>query len=131
MPTAERPRTVQDSETFREAAVLSTAVVRAADFLDLPNAALARALGLSQASISRLRNGRFMISPGTKEFELAQLFLRLFRGLDAITGSDDRASRSWLRTCNLVLNGRPIDLLQTVTGLTTVLQYVDSRRAPL
>ncbi len=115
----------------REGAVLSKAVARAADFLDLPNTALARILGLSPASISRLKSGTFTLSPGTKPFELAQLFVRLFRSLDAITGSDDNASRSWLRTRNLVLNGQPIDLVQTVTGLTTALSYVDSRRAPL
>lgn len=121
----------QAASRAREGAVLSKAVARAADFLDLHNAALARILGLSPASISRLKSGTFTLSPGTKPFELAQLFVRLFRSLDAITGSDDNASRSWLRARNLVLNGQPIDLVQTVTGLTTVLSYVDSRRAPL
>lgn len=131
MQAAESLRVVQGSDSQREGAVLSKAVSRAADFLDLPNAALARVLGLSPASISRLRNGNFLVSPGTKPFELAQLFVRLFRSLDAITGGDDAASKSWLRTRNLVLNGHPIDLIQTVTGLTGVLSYVDSRRAPL
>jgi hypothetical protein len=131
MQTAERLQVVQGSDSQREGAVLSKAAARAADCLELPNATLARILGLSPASISRLRNGTFMVSPGTKPFELAQLFVRLFRSLDAITGGDDVASRSWLRAHNLVLNGQPIDLVQTVTGLTGVLSYVDSRRAPL
>src|SRR6266851_5774285 len=120
MPTAERLRVVQGFDSQREGAVLTKAAARAADCLDLSNTTLAHVLGLSPASISRLKNGAFMVSPGTKPFELAQLFVRLFRSLDAITGGDDTASRSWLRTQNLVLNGQPIDLVQTVTGLTTV-----------
>lgn len=128
---AARRAPVQTSTGQDREAVLSKAVVRAADFLDVSNAVLARILGVSPASISRLKNGTYLVSTGTKPFELAQLFVRLFRSLDAITGSDDNASRSWLHTHNLVLNGRPIDLVQTVAGLTSALSYVDSRRAPL
>lgn len=114
-----------------EGAVLGKAVVRAADFLEVPNRALARIIGLSDASVSRLKSGAFVIAPGTKPFELAQLFVRLFRSLDAIMGSDDSASRSWLRADNTVLRGRPLELIQTISGLVTVLGYVDSRRAPV
>jgi len=39
--------------------VLTKAVVRAADFLEVPNVTLARVLGLSPASISRLKNETF------------------------------------------------------------------------
>jgi uncharacterized protein (DUF2384 family) len=133
MPTTrvQRLRAVDASDTAREGAVLSKAAVRAAAFLELPNAALAHILGLSEATISRLKAGEYVISPDKKAFELAQLFVRLFRSLDAIMGSDDAASRSWIRTNNVVLGGKPIDLIQSVKGLTTVLQYVDSRRAPI
>jgi uncharacterized protein (DUF2384 family) len=114
-----------------ESMVLSKALVRAAGFLDLPNKIVARTIGLSEATVSRLKSGAYVVSPDTKPFELAQLFVRLFRSLDSIMGSDDEASKSWLRTRNLVLGAKPIDLIQTVTGLLAVLQYVDSRRAPL
>jgi uncharacterized protein (DUF2384 family) len=115
----------------REGLVLSKAVARAAGFLDLPNRTVARTIGLSEASVSRLRAGTYVVSPDTKPFELAQLFVRLFRGLDSITGGDDEASRSWMRTRNTVLGEKPIDLIQKVPGLLAALQYVDSRRAPL
>jgi len=127
----ERLRTVNASDTDREGAVLSKAVVRAAEFLDLSNRIVAHVLGVSEASASRLKTGAYVVSPDTKPFELAQLFVRLFRSLDAIMGSDDEASRSWLRSRNLVLQAAPIYLIQTVTGLVGVLQYVDSRRAPI
>lgn len=115
----------------RESMVLSKAVVRAADFLAVPNKVVARTLGLSEATVSRLKSGSYTIASGSKPFELGQLFVRLFRSLDTLTGSDDEASKSWMQTRNTVLEARPVDLIQTVSGLTSVLQYVDSRRAPL
>lgn len=109
--------------------VLSKAVVRAAQFLDISNATLAKVLGLSEASASRLAHEKFTLQSGSKPFELAQLFVRLFRGLTAITGGDDAASRSWLVSRNMALRDRPIDLIQSIEGLTRTLNYVDSRRA--
>lgn len=112
----------------REAAVLTKATTRTAEFLGLSSAELARTIGLSEASVSRLRSGRFELSPGTKPFELAVLLVRLYRGLDSLMG-DDQASRSWLRARNVALEGRPLDMIQTVAGLVNVIQYLDSRRA--
>jgi hypothetical protein len=42
---------------------------------------------------------------------------------------DDQASRGWLRARNVALEGRPLDMIQTVAGLVNVIQYLDSRRA--
>lgn len=114
----------------REAAVLTKATTRTAEFLGLSSAELARTIGLSEASVSRLRSGRFELSPGTKPFELAVLLVRLYRALDSLMG-DDQASRGWLRARNLALDGRPLDMIQTVAGLMNVVQYLDSRRARL
>lgn len=117
------------ADPLRQADVLSKATVRAAEHLGLPNTVLARVLGLSEASVSRLKNRRFDLPPGSKAYELAQHLVRLFRGLDAITGGDDAASRSWMRGENLALRGRPIDLIQSVAGLVATLAYVDRSRA--
>jgi uncharacterized protein (DUF2384 family) len=122
---------VADPRPLDEGVVLAKATLRAAEFLELPSAVLARILGLSEASISRLKRGQYALARGSKEFELAVLFVRLFRGLDALMGSDDQASRSWLTVQNLALGARPIDLIQTITGLTDTIAYVDSRRAIL
>jgi len=48
--TYERLRAVDASDTLKEGAVLSKAVARAADFLDLSNKVVARTLGLSEAT---------------------------------------------------------------------------------
>jgi hypothetical protein len=113
----------------QEERVLSQAVVRAAMSLDLSNGTLARMLGISDASASRLRRGAYTLPRDSKPFELGQYFLRLWRGLDSINGGDDAASRSWLRSRNLALMAAPIDLLGTIRGLLAAVAYVDARRA--
>jgi hypothetical protein len=112
-----------------EAQVVAKAAIRAAALLDIPSTVLAKVLGVSDASISRMRAGKFNLEQSPKAFELSVLFVRLFRGLDAIVGGDAAAARSWLRTENAALRGKPITLIQSVTGLTQTVQYVDARRA--
>ena len=75
------------------ASVLSKAVVRAAEHLQLSRAALGRVLGLSAASVSRLRQGKVRLLPDSKAGELGLLLVRLFRSLDSIVG-DGEAARS-------------------------------------
>jgi hypothetical protein len=113
----------------KRALVLSKATVRAADHLGLSNTLLARVLGLSDSTISRLRSGAYVLEPDSKAYELAQLFVRLFRGLSAITSGDDEAARSWLRGPNTALRARPIDRIVVIPGLLETVAYVDSRRA--
>jgi len=110
-------------------AVLSKAVARAADLWKLTNENLGEIIGVSSSTASRLRAGAWQLEPRTKQFELAQFFVRLFRSLDSLTGSDDHAARSWLESTNTDLDGRPIDLIRTVRGLTEVANYVDDFRA--
>lgn len=111
--------------------VLSKAVIRAAEHLDIPGKTLSEIIGLSEATVSRMKSGQYHLAGADKSFELAALFVRLFRSLDAITGGDDESSRSWLRSENTVLHARPIDLIQTIRGLTETVMYVDSRRAKI
>lgn len=108
---------------------LTSAAARIADLWSLTNAQLGTILGVSGPTASRLRDGRYILDPRSKSFELAQYLLRLFRGLDALLGSDDKAAQAWLRTLNLDLGARPVELLSTFTGLSRVCDYVDAFRA--
>jgi len=112
-----------------EQAVLGTALMRAAERLAVPARTLGAVIGLSEATLSRLKNGRFNLEQGTKPFELAVLFVRLFRSLDAITGGEETIARAWLKNRNSALNATPIDHIRTVTGLIDVITYLDARRA--
>lgn len=108
-------------------AVLSKAVARAAERLEVSRALLAKVLGLSPPTITRLYGGQYQFVQGRKEWELALLFLRVFRSLDSIVGEETTA-RKWLKSENRGLNGRPIDLIRDTEGLVRVVQYLDASR---
>lgn len=119
-----------DHAALDKPAVVGKAVVRAAAALGLKNVQLARILGVSAPTISRLTRGDWSLAQQPKAYELAVLLVRLYRSLDSITGDDD-VSRSWLRSRNTALGERPIDLIASITGLVDTLAYVDARRAPI
>ncbi|UVO50372.1 MbcA/ParS/Xre antitoxin family protein [Sphingomonas sp. SUN019] len=121
--------TVQAWQGNDENRVLTAAVSRVATCWKLTNAQLGAILGLSPATASRLRSGGFELDRSSKAFELGQYLIRLFRSLDALMGSDDAASTSWLHSPNLDLDGRPIDLIRSIRGLDAVANYVDDHRA--
>ena len=114
-----------------DSAVLSKAVVRAARLLELSQRDVAAALGISEATASRLFAGKYLLSPDrAKEWELARLFVRMFRSLDALWGHEDVA-RSWLGSHNLALGARPQHLLRSVEGIVRVVTYLDAARGRL
>jgi transcriptional regulator with XRE-family HTH domain len=108
--------------------VLTGAVLRASALLEITQSSLAQILGLSPSTVSRMANGTYTLDDQKKEWELGALFVRLFRSLDAVIGSNDAAARSWLNGENHGLVGRPIDLIQSTEGLVRVVQYLDCAR---
>lgn len=110
--------------------VLAKAVLAAADRLGVTNRELARILGTSEASVSRLGRSRaFRLESG--EAEMAALFLRLFRSLDALTGGDEAKARAWYGANNRHLGGIPAERVRTVEGLVDVVRYLDAMRGKL
>ncbi len=108
--------------------VLTGAVLRASALLEITQSNLAHILGLSPSTVSRMANGSYTLDSQKKEWELGALFIRLFRSLDALIGSNDTAARGWLHAQNQGLLGRPIDLIRSTEGLVRVVQYLDSAR---
>ena len=111
------------------AQVLTRAALRAAEILDVPQRTLADIIGVSPSTISRAANGGAPVDPDTKAGELARLWVRVFRSLDAIVGSNDAAARAWLNGANAAFGGaKPIDRLRSAEGLIHVLHYLDTAR---
>jgi antitoxin Xre/MbcA/ParS-like protein len=110
-------------------AVLTKATLHAAHLLGVTNKVLANVLGLSEATISRMQNGKYTLDPEDKSFELAVLFVRLYRSLDAIVGGDDAVAAAWLRNRNTALERQPVALIQSASGLMNAIAYLDARRA--
>jgi Antitoxin Xre/MbcA/ParS C-terminal toxin-binding domain/Antitoxin Xre-like helix-turn-helix domain len=111
------------------ASVLTKAVLRAADRLGLSARTLAAVIGVSEATVSRMKKSGSALEADTKPFELAVLLVRLFRSLDAIAGGDEAVARAWIANPNTALGGTPRDLIKTVSGLVDTISYLDARRA--
>jgi uncharacterized protein (DUF2384 family) len=107
--------------------VLTKATVRAADYLGISHVMTAKILGISAASITRLYKGEYQLSQERKEWEFALLLIRIFRSLDSIVGEQSTAQK-WLKSENVGLRGRPIELICKIEGLVRVSQYLDASR---
>jgi uncharacterized protein (DUF2384 family) len=126
MWTTARKPSIPDADPGR---VLIKAALRAADLLEIPQRTLADIIGVSASTVSRAANGGAPVDPDSKAGELARLWVRVFRSLDAIVGSNDVAARAWLNSPNAAFSGeKPIDRLRSAEGLIHVLQYLDSAR---
>lgn len=112
-------------------AVLTKAALNAAERLGVSGRQLANIVGVSEATVSRWKRSESLLEAGSKPFQLAALFVRAFRSLDAITGGDEAVARRWLSAPNTALAARPVERMITVQGLVDVAAYLDSRRAPL
>ena len=125
-----RTLSLQPSGRPEPAPVLAKATLAAAARLGIRNKLLGQIIGTSEASVSRLRLGRGL-DPSRKEGEIALVFLRLYRSLDALVGGDDVKARNWLHSANDHVGGVPADRIRTVEGLVDVVQYLDAMRGRL
>lgn len=115
-----------------EAAVVSKALLRAAEALGLSASELAGIIGTSESTLSRIRNGKRGPLPlGTKEGELALLFLRVFRSLDALVGGNEAHARAWLHAQNHHVAGVPLQRMKSIEGLVDVAEYLDAMRGTI
>lgn len=124
MPVTAAPRPAK-----LDPVALTKATLRAAQRLGVRNRVLAAVIGVSEATVSRMTKSGLMLAPDSKSFELSAMFVRLFRDLDAIVGGDENVAKAWLANANTALGDAPINLIQSVSGLVNVVQYLDSRRA--
>ena len=124
-----RPDLSTASAPASDSALVTKAVIRAADRLGINSKVLAGVIGVSEATVSRMKSGKHALEAGGKPFELAVLLVQLYRSLDSLIGGDDVAARAWLSNTNTVLGAAPLELIQSVSGLMNVIQYLDARRA--
>ncbi|MBW1762270.1 MAG: DUF2384 domain-containing protein [Deltaproteobacteria bacterium] len=115
-----------------EASVVSKALLRAAEALGLSSSELAGIIGTSESTLSRLRHRKRRPIPlGTKEGELALLFLRVFRSLDALVGGNELHAKAWLRADNHHVGGVPLRRMKKIEGLVDVAEYLDALRGTI
>jgi transcriptional regulator with XRE-family HTH domain len=111
-------------------AIVTKALSRASSALGLSQRDVARVIGVSEATMSRVASGK-ALDPASKEAELALLFVRVFRSLDALVGGHEGKARAWFFAENTHLGGVPAERVKTVEGLVHVAQYLDAMRGKL
>lgn len=130
-PVVTKKPAVEKNNSATAEKVVSKAMTRAAKHLKISNVELSSIIGISEPQLSRIGAEKVFLNRKKKEFELAVLFTRLYRSLDAITGGDDSVSAEWMRNSNNALNEKPVEKIKTIGGLIDVITYLDSRRAPI
>lgn len=109
--------------------VLTNAVLRLSDQLELSRQELAAIIGRSEATLSRtFTKKNYFIDPESKEGQLSILLIRLYRSLDILFGGNTEQCKIWLRSNNTYLQNKPILLIQSIEGLIITIQYLDAMR---
>lgn len=111
--------------------VLTKALLNMADFYHLSGHLLSEIIGISESGVTRLHQGKKWILPESKEGELALLMLRLYRSLNALMGNNHEKARVWLHSSNHYFRQTPIEHIKTVTGLVSVVNYLDAMRGKI
>src|SRR3990167_5311369 len=104
--------------------VLTKALLNLAQFYHFSGKDLSAMIGMSEASVSRLHQGKKWLSPESKEGELALLLVRIYRSLNALLGNHHDKAQLWLNSHNHYLRQKPIDAMKTIPGLVAVLNYL-------
>ncbi len=114
-----------------EEIVLTKAISNLAKFYSLSGKDLSKIIGISESSVSRIGQGLKLISPHTKEGEMALLLIRIYRSLNAMVGNNHEKAKLWLQSPNKYFRNRPIEEMKTISGLVGVLGYLDAMRGKL
>lgn len=113
-------------DSGRAAKAVSEALVRASMRIGIKGCDLARVIGTSPASVSRMRSGEHVILLESKTCELALLFLRVYFRIRDILGNDGERMRCWMHSHHSGLGGVPADMIRNVRGLNRVLAFIEA-----
>ncbi len=120
---------VTSPDQLKKEAVITKALLRAADLLGVSRKELSQIVGISEATLSRMYQGQSTISLETKEGEAASQLVRIYRSLDTLFGGKSELCSRWLKASNDHLGGIPLNLTKNIQGLIHVAGYLDAMRA--
>ncbi|MGQ3889560.1 antitoxin Xre-like helix-turn-helix domain-containing protein [Legionella sp. CNM-1927-20] len=115
----------------QEELVLTKAILNVAKYYDLTGKDLYHIIGISEPTVTRLKQGKTLLSPASKEGEMALLLLRVYRGLNSLLGNHHDKAKVWLNSDNKYFKTKPINKLKSVTGMVEVVNYIDAMRGKL
>lgn len=126
-----REATMNSAQSDERERIVTSALCKAVQKLEFTQTELANILGVSKSTASRIMKGTHILKEDQKDYEIAVIFLRIFRSLDAITGGEDRVNVDWMRNENIALSGVPAAMVKNLTGLMNVVTYLDAQRAKI
>ncbi len=105
-----------------DATIVAKALIRASTWLGLSRQEVGAILGAEDASTYAT-----VLESDEAASKQALLLIHLHALLTNIVGSDGNAAASWLRSHNIALEARPLELIQSSIGLERVVDYLVSR----
>ena len=114
-----------------ERSVVTKAVNEASILMSIDVSTLTQILGIKEPDVIQMKHNDYLLQPQQEEWERALLFIRLFKGIDVLCGGDRGALVEWLISDNLDLRGVPIELIQNVSGLVRIVDYLEGYQAKI
>lgn len=113
-----------------EAAVLSTALSRAANSMGLSTLTIGALLNLQNSLAARVLTGDFQLRRSEAErWKRSAMLVELFEALRAKL-PDDALMQQWVSSHNTALDDVPMGWMETPSGLEKLIAYVRSGVAP-
>ena len=110
-----------------EAEVLAKALLNASSELSLKQTELAKALGVDLSALNKLKSS-CSLDPSSKKGEIALALVRIASSLHILTDGDREWMKRFMHSENNGTRGIPAEQISTISGLKTVLRYVDAMR---
>ncbi|MCP0913304.1 MULTISPECIES: antitoxin Xre/MbcA/ParS toxin-binding domain-containing protein [Legionella] len=126
-----RTSSINNPASANQDAILTKAILKMANFYGLNGKELSEILGISEATATRLHQGKKQLAADTKEGEMALLLLRLYRSLNALVGNNHEKAKAWLRSDNYYFHKKPLEQIKTIAGLVAVVNYLDAMRGKI
>ena len=117
-----------DERAQDDARILTKAINRIAGLWNLTDIKLGEMLAMCAVMVAAFRSDKAHLEPDSPPLLAARYLVRLFAGLDTALGSDNTAVLRWLHATNEDLGARPIDILDSPSGLEALCDYVDGSR---
>ena len=113
------------SQPINTSKVLTKASWKAAELLGLKPEQFVRILHLECLDMN-LSEATLMFDPNSKQGEIALILIRIYKALYHLNGGDIKWMHHFLNSPNLLTGGIPIEQLESMSGLLSVLNTVES-----
>lgn len=104
---------------------MTTASWKAAQQLGLKPEQFVRILHLECVDMD-LSDSSLMLDPNSKQVEIALILIRIYRAVYSLNGGDIKWMHHFLNSPNLLTGGIPMEQLESMSGLLSVLNTVES-----